>query len=121
MMGDHVTRLQLAREFDKRFGKNIFQRIAKLSEEVEELQEASAKVRKAMSSSGSGDSAMEAWDELEDELKDVASIVNQLDYMMLNREWPDDVHEKLKKRDEDPEYGRLHPHVRNVEAGEINN
>ena len=113
-----VNKLRLAREFDKRYGKNILRRVAKLAEEVNELVEETARFDTAMKSGGSGDNVMDAFDAVTDELMDVASIVNQLEYLMLTKDWPEKVHKKLLMRDQDPEYGRRHPHERNKEAGE---
>lgn len=112
-----ITRPQLALEFNLRYGLNLKQRVAKLMEEVQEMAEALDNM-----TDWDKDRSMlelaEAFENFRNEVRDAASVMNQLEYLMLPPDWPQQVHDLLKQRDENPEAERTHKHERNVEAGE---
>ena len=112
-----ITRIQLALEFNRRYGVNLKQRVAKLVEEVKEMTEALEK----MTDLKQNRNEMEIKEDVEafrNEVRDAASVMNQIEHLILGPHWPQEVHDLLKKRDENPEHGRTHKHERNVEAGE---
>lgn len=112
-----VSREDLALEFNKRYGTDLKKRIAKLKEEMEELTSAEMLWEASMNQSNVSD-RMRAYYAMREEMRDVASIVNQLEHLMLKSTWPKEVHQLLAERDKDPDFGRRHEHVRNVAAGE---
>lgn len=112
-----VTRPQLALEFNRRYGVNLKQRMAKLKEEVAEMD---AALRK-MTDFGQDRTTEEVLEDVEafrNEVRDAASVMNQIEHLMLGPDWPQQVHDMLEERDKNPDAGRTHRHVRNVEAGE---
>ena len=113
----NITRIQLALEFNKRYGVNLKQRVAKLMEEVQEMAEALDNMTD-WDKDRSVQEMAEAVENFRNEVRDAASVMNQLEHLMLSPDWPQQVHDLLKQRDENPEAERNHKHVRNVEAGE---
>lgn len=112
-----ITRPQLALEFNRRYGVDLKKRVAKLMEEVKEMAEALDN----MTDWDKDRSVLELAEDVENfrnEVRDAASVMNQLEHLMLAPDWPQQVHDLLKERDENPEAGRTHRHVRNDEAGE---
>lgn len=113
----NVTKVRLAMEFNRRYGTNLNQRMAKLLEEVTEAGEALMRLH-GLSDDRTYNEWIETYDDFLSELRDAASVMNQLEHWLLPKDWPQQVHDLLKKRDADPEYGRKHKHERNAEAGE---
>lgn len=112
-----LTRIQLALEFNRRYGVNLKQRVAKLTEEVNEMVEALDN----MTDWNQNRNEQEIKEDVEafrDEVRDAASVMNQIEHLILGPQWPQEVHDLLKQRDMNPDEGRRHEHVRNVEAGE---
>lgn len=112
-----VTRIQLALEFNRRYGVNLKQRTTKLREEVQEMVEALAKMVD-WKQIRTEDELKRDVENFRNEVRDVASVMNQIEHLTLGPDWPQEVHDLLERRDKDPDYGRTHEHVRNVEAGE---
>lgn len=112
-----VTKQDLALEFNQRYGVDPKVRILKLCEEVEELKEAMTAWERTRET-GYVKNTMKAFANMRDELRDVMSVANQLEFLLLKTTWPREVHERLAERDVNPDYERTHDHVRNVEAGE---
>lgn len=112
-----ITRPQLALEFNKRYGVLLRQRVEKLKEEVGELDEA-LRVLTDFSADVESNDKLRQYDDFYGEVRDCAAVMNQLEHLVLRPDWPQEVHDLLKKRDENPEYRRRHKHVRNAEAGE---
>lgn len=112
-----ITRPQLALEFNKRYGVCLKQRVEKLKEEVLEMEEA-LRAMTDFSKDQEDNDKLKQYEDFCNEVRDCASVMNQLEHLMLRPDWPQEVHDMLRKRDEDPDYGRRHEHVRNVEAGD---
>lgn len=112
-----ITRPQLALEFNRRYGIDLKKRVAKLKEEVKEMAEALDN----MTDWKQIRNEQEIVDDVEafrNEVRDAASVMNQIEHLILNPHWPQEVHDLLEERDRNPDAGRTHEHVRNVEAGE---
>lgn len=112
-----ITRVQLATEFNRRYGVNLKQRVAKLAEEVKELAEALDNMTDWKKDRSVLELAVDV-ENFRNEVRDAASVMNQLEHLMLAPTWPQEVHDLLEERDKNPEAGRTHEHVRNAEAGE---
>lgn len=112
-----ITRPQLALEFNKRYGVYLKHRVEKLKEEVQEMEEA-LRVMTDFSVEMETEERLRLHDEFYNEVRDCASVMNQLEHLVLRHDWPQEVHDLLEKRDKDPDYGSTHRHVRNAEAGD---
>lgn len=112
-----ITRIQLALEFNLRYGVNLKQRVAKLAEEVKEMAEALDRMTD-WNKERTEEEMKQDVENFHNEVRDAASVMNQLEHLTLGPGWPQEVHDLLEERDKNPKAGRTHEHVRNAEAGE---